>query len=103
MADSDRAEIRAHCDRETWESWKDTVPRSVHIPDALQALIERDLQRKTQSQRDADELDRDASVLALRIRHKTRAALSSLGDDPDLEAVRENIKDIQEIADILEG
>jgi hypothetical protein len=85
--------------REDWRAWTDTLPRSLHIDDRLAMLIKQD----TTTDRDTDELDKDASVLALRIRHKTRAALSSMGEEPDLETARENIKEIQEIADVLQS
>ena len=70
---------------DTWRDWKDTVPRSTTLADALVSLM----QAEAHGEIDDDTNDRLALI---RIRKLAMRASQQVGDDPD--AAREELREI---------
>lgn len=86
--------------REDWREWTESIPRSVALSDRLRTIITADAKVR---QRDGyNEMEeRTARLLATRIRHRGRTALQAL-ERGDTEKVREEIKQMREIAELFD-
>lgn len=95
--------------REEWETWKDTVPRSVPLHERLRDLVLEDYRSTTAGGYNEME-ERTARLLASRINRRSKTARQALdryenpddGDDPDpelLDSVREHLEAIGEISE----
>lgn len=92
-------------DKDLWRSWTNTIPRNQPIHARLETLIEHDLQS---AQRDATEdpiNEKTLGIFATRIRIRAMQATGAIrdGDDIDADTALEQLNEITEMADVLEG
>lgn len=90
-------------ERELWEAWGDTVPRSVTLDQRLSTLISQDLRTANRASGDGyDEMEeRTARLLASRIGRRAQTATQAIERD-DMGSVREHLGKIQDLAETFQ-
>jgi hypothetical protein len=92
-------------DEELWRSWTNTIPRAQPIHARLETLIEHDLKSATREATDEPMNDKTLGIFATRIRIRAMQAVGAVrdGDEVDEETALEQLDEIIEMADVLEG
>jgi predicted RNase H-like HicB family nuclease len=87
-----------------WRAWVDTIPRSQPIHARLTTLIEQDYRTAMHDDENGEELnDKTMGVFATRIRIRAMQAIGALRDDDDPDEAIEQLEEIMDMADLLEG
>lgn len=92
-------------DSDEWTAWTETVPRSTALDDRLRDLIREDT-RAAQRVGDGGDMETaSVGLLAQRIRIRAMQALGAVrdGDDIDRETAVDELEDVIDLADTLEG
>jgi len=107
VVDGERVQKTFYANRDVYEEWVDTVPRSQSVDEQIQTLIMDDL-RSAKRARNGDIEDASVQLLASRIRIRSMQALGSIRPDDedseiDTETAIEELREVIELADALES